>query len=162
VRLRLCGSNGTLPALAASLHTQERAHHTQERILLTEAHPSTAVGPLWSPSTLLRCAAKRMRTASGLGEAAAKLLACACGGVWPCGRVASPFLANTAVRSILLQEIHPRLHGVEVANQHRLEQSLNSTTVRSTVSIDEGLRETVLADKGFSILSCRSRVACVL
>ena len=66
------------------------------------AHPSTAVGPLWSPSTLLRCAAKRMRTASGLGEAAAKLLACACGGVWPCGRVASPFLANTAVRSILL------------------------------------------------------------
>ena len=71
-------------------------------LLLTEARPSTAVGPLWSSSTLLRCAAKRMRTASGLGEAAAKLLACACGGVWPCGRVASPFLANTAVRSILL------------------------------------------------------------
>ena len=46
---------------------------TKERILFTEAHPSTAVGPLWSPSTLLRCAAKRMRTASGLGEAAAKL-----------------------------------------------------------------------------------------
>lgn len=77
MRLRLCGSNGTLPALAASLHTQERAHHTQERILLTEAHPSTAVGPLWSPSTLLRCAAERMRNASGLGEAAAKLLGCA-------------------------------------------------------------------------------------
>ena len=105
MRLRLCGSNGTLPALAASLHTQERAHHTQERILLTEAHPSTAVGPLWSPSTLLRCAAKRMRTASGLGEAAAKLLACACGGVWPCGRVASPFLANTAVQVYSCKEI---------------------------------------------------------
>ena len=103
MRLRLCGSNGTPPALAASLRTQERAHSTQERILFTEAHPSTAVGPLWSPSTLLRCAAKRMRTASGLGEAAAKLRACACGDVWPRGRVASPFLANTVVRSRLCE-----------------------------------------------------------
>eukprot|EP00964_Phaeocystis_antarctica_P123402 scaffold87052_cov81-Phaeocystis_antarctica.AAC.1 len=42
-----------------------------------------------------------MRTASRLGEAAAKLRACACGDVWPYGRVASPFLANTDVRSIL-------------------------------------------------------------
>ena len=49
----------------------------------------------------LRCRAHE-ECVWALGEAAAKLLACACGGVWPCGRVASPFLANTAVRSILL------------------------------------------------------------
>ena len=73
MRLRLCGSNGTPPALAASHHSQERAPPPTTNLLFTEAHPSTAVGPLWSPSTLLRCAAKRMRTASGLGEAAAKL-----------------------------------------------------------------------------------------
>ena len=51
-----------------------------------------------SSSTLLCCAAKRVRTASGCGEAAAELRACArgdvCGG--SSGRVASPNSPNTA------------------------------------------------------------------
>ena len=103
MRLRLCGSNGTPPALAASHHSQERAPPPTTNLLFTEARPSTAVGPLWSSSTLLRCAAKRMGTASGLGEAAAKLRAFACGDVWPCGRVASTFRSRKStvpVRSI--------------------------------------------------------------
>ena len=39
------------------------------------------VRALWSSSTLLCCAAKRVRTASGCGEAAAELRACARGDV---------------------------------------------------------------------------------
>eukprot|EP00964_Phaeocystis_antarctica_P022614 scaffold12568_cov40-Phaeocystis_antarctica.AAC.1 len=78
----------TPPALAASHHSQERAPPPSTNLLLTEVHPPTAVGTLWSSSTLLRCAAKRMRTASGLGEAATKLRACGCGDVWPCGALA--------------------------------------------------------------------------
>ena len=50
----------------------------------------------------LRCQALRVRTASGFGEAAAELRACARGDVWSSGRVASPNFPNTARRSILL------------------------------------------------------------
>jgi hypothetical protein len=45
----------------------------------------------------------RVRTASGCGEAAAELRACARGDVWSSGRVASPNFPTSARRSIYYQ-----------------------------------------------------------
>ena len=59
------------------------------------------VRALWSSSTLLRCAAKRVRTASGCGEAAAELRACARGAM--CGR---PDVSRRQTFQILRDEVY--------------------------------------------------------
>jgi len=81
--------------------TPRSEHHTMLHPLVRASRSISirvVVRALWSSSTLLCCAAKRVRTASGCGEAAAELRACArgdvCGG--SSGRVASPNSPNTA------------------------------------------------------------------
>jgi hypothetical protein len=78
-------------------------HHAPPTYCVSQyVHPPSSEHCGGSSCTLLRCAAKRVRTASGCGEAAAELRACARGDVWSSGRVASPNFPNTARRSILL------------------------------------------------------------
>ena len=86
--------------LAASHHSHAGASTTSMLHQLTASRSMSIrrLRALWSSSTLLRCAAKRVRTASGCGEAAAELRACARGDVWSSRRVASPNFPNTARR----------------------------------------------------------------
>eukprot|EP00964_Phaeocystis_antarctica_P157628 scaffold127928_cov75-Phaeocystis_antarctica.AAC.2 len=121
-----CGSSVTLTEARAASIAFCSKRRTQRRAVL---EPQTCARPESYSSRLPSSGLP----SSGLGEAAAKLRACACGDVWPYGRVASTFLANTAARSILNSDLHYRVRYaalvIDEARAPRCHVAAHSTSV---------------------------------